>query len=326
MLVERPTSLVLGSKQLQTPTYFPSISSVKTSLRPLDYLSVLSTSSGLTDKYLASAFDLLPLNNVFNARQCIAAMRISGGVVLMDSGNYESFWKDAQGVWKQADFHAALEAFPCDLAFGFDEQAPPEDELEHVALVVARWELDQRKAGACRVIPIVHASQSALPELCRKVAEQTGIEFIAVAERRLGDGLMARAQTIRAIRQSLDSLGRYVFLHVLGTGNPISLAVFSIEGADSFDGLEWCQTVVDHESGLLFHLSQADFFIGQTAWSDADIPYRIKVLAHNLEFYRDWMARLQRANTKELRVEFCKFNLPNRIYQMCSESLGWPTV
>jgi hypothetical protein len=112
----------------------------------------------------------------------------------------------------------------------------------------------------------------------------------------------------------------------LGTGNPISLAVFSIEGADSFDGLEWCQTVVDHESGLLFHLSQADFFIGQTAWSDADIPFRIKVLAHNLEFYRDWMSRLQRANTKELRVEFCKFNFPDRIYKLCSESFGWAAV
>lgn len=326
MLGERPSSLVLGAKQLQTPTYFPSISSVKTPLRPLDYLSVLSTTSGLTDKYLASAFDLLPLKEGANARQYIDATRDSGGVVLMDSGNYESFWKDTQGGWKQVDFHAALDAFPCDLAFGFDEQAPPADEDEHVALVVSRWELDQRKAGACRIIPIVHGSQAALPELCRKVAEQTGIEFIAVAERRLGDGLIARAQTIKAIRQSLDSLGRYVFLHVLGTGNPISMAVFSIEGADSFDGLEWCQTVVDHESGLLFHLSQADFFIGQTAWSDADIPFRIKVLVHNLEFYRDWMARLQRANTKALRVEFCKFNFPNRIYQMCSESFGWAEV
>ena len=112
----------------------------------------------------------------------------------MDSGNYESFWKGAQGTWKQADFHAALDAFPCDLAFGFDEQAPPDDEREHVALVVARWELDQRRAGDCCIIPIVHGSQAALPELCRKVAEQTGIEFIAVPERRLGEGLLRSAR------------------------------------------------------------------------------------------------------------------------------------
>ena len=82
MLGERPSSFVLGSKQLQTPAYFPSISSVKTSLRPLDYLSVLSTSRGLSDKYLASAFDLLPLKDGSDARLCIDAARESGCVVL----------------------------------------------------------------------------------------------------------------------------------------------------------------------------------------------------------------------------------------------------
>lgn len=326
MLAERPQSLTLGSKQLQTPAYFPSISSVKTPLRPLDYLCVLTALSGLSDKYLVSAFDLLPLKDESNSKKCIDTARDAGSVVLMDSGNYESFWKDAQGSWKQADFHSTLDAFPCDLAFGFDEQAPPDDDDEHISLVVNRWELDQRRAGMCRIVPIVHGNRDALPELCRKVAKQTGVEFIAVAERRLGDGLIARAQAIKAIRQSLNSLGRYIFLHILGTGNPISMAVFSSEGADSFDGLEWCQTVVDHDSGLLFHLSQVDFFIGQTVWSDADVPFHIKALAHNLEFYRDWMSRLKKANTRKLRMEFCQFNFPSRIYRICAESLGWVEV
>lgn len=323
MLVARPRSLTLGSKQLQTPAYFPSISSVKTQLQPLDYLSVLSALGGLTDKYLVSAFDLLPLLDTSEAKKCIDTSRESGGIVLMDSGNYESFWKRAQESWKQDNFHTALDSFSCDLAFGFDEQAPPNNEDEHIDLVVNRWQLDQQRAGTCRIVPIIHGASVALPELCRKVAERTGVEFIAVAERRLGDGLIARAQTIRAIRASLDSLGRYVFLHILGTGNPISLAVFSLEGADSFDGLEWCQTVVDHESALLFHLSQADLFIGQTTWSDADLPFHIKSLAHNLEFYRDWMVRLKKANTRELHLDFCKFNFPSRIYRICADSLGW---
>lgn len=326
MLIERPQSILLGAKRIQTPAYFPSISSVKTPHRPSDYLSVLSALSGIMDKYLVSAFDLLPLKGESGARTCIDTARDAGSVVLMDSGNYESFWKDAQGSWKQVDFHASLAAFPCDIAFGFDEQSPPDDEDEHVELVVNRWKLDQDRAGNCRIIPIVHGTRDALPELCRKVAQQTGVEFIAVAERRLGDGLIARAQAIKAIRQSLDSLGRYIFLHILGTGNPISMAVFAAEGADTFDGLEWCQTVVDHDSGFLFHLSQADFFIGQSAWSDTDFPFHIKVLAHNLEFYRDWMARLQRATTQELKMQFCQFNFPSRIYRICAESLGWSEI
>lgn len=323
MMVERPRSLDLGSKQLQTPAYFPSISSVKTQLPPADYLAVLTALAGLTDKYLVSAYDLLPLAKERNARECIDSARSAGSIVLMDSGNYESFWKATQGSWKQDDFHSTLDAYPCDIAFGFDEQQPPEDEDEHVELVIKKWVLDQRRAGSCRIVPIVHGDSQTLPALCRKVAQRSGVEFIAVAERRLGDGLVARAQTVKAIRESLDSLGRYVFLHLLGTGNPISMAVFSLQGADSFDGLEWCQTVIDHESALLFHLSQADFFIGQTAWSEAEVPFHIKALAHNLEFYRDWMTRLQRANTRELHIEFCRFNFPDRIYRICAESLGW---
>ena len=326
MMIERPQSIFLESKQIQTPAYFPSISSVKTPRQPLDYLSVLSALSGVTDKFLVSAFDLIPLKSEPDARNCIDKARDAGSIVLMDSGNYESFWKNAQASWKQLDFHASLEAYSCDIAFGFDEQSPPNDEGQHVDLIVGRWRLDQDRAGKCRIIPIVHGNSNALPELCRKVAQKTGVEFIAVAERRLGDGLIARALAIRAIRQSLDSLGRYVFLHILGTGNPISMAVFSVEGADSFDGLEWCQTVVDHDTGFLFHLSQADFFIGQSAWSETDFPFHIKVLAHNLEFYMDWMGCLQRANNQKLKMEFCQFNFPNRIYRICAESLGWTEI
>ena len=323
IVIERPRSINIGSKQMQVPAYFPSISSVKTPMPPAEYLSVLTALEGLNDKYLVSAYDIFPLKDEKYVRDCIAAARVAGRIVLMDSGNYESFWKENQDRWKQEDFHSTLDTFSCDLAFGFDEQQPPENEDEHVDLVIKRWELDQRRAGNCRIVPIVHGSAKTLPSLCRKVAERSGVDFIAVAERRLGDGLIDRARTVGAIRESLDCLDRYVFLHLLGTGNPISMAVFSLQGADSFDGLEWCQTVVDHESALLFHISQADFFIGQTDWSEADVPFQMKALAHNLEFYRDWMARLQRAHTRELHIEFCKLNFPERIFRICAVSLGW---
>jgi len=77
------------------------------------------------------------------------------------------------------------------------------------------------------------------------------------------------------------------------TGNPISIAVYAVAGADSFDGLEWCQTVVDFESAQLFHLSHADFFRAQTQWGDSELSFAVRTLAHNLEFFADWMTRLQ---------------------------------
>lgn len=324
MPVVRPTELTIGARSLPLPVYFPSISSVKTALCPQDYLELLSSLGGLNHQFLVSAFDLAEVDQPQSAQQALASARQAGVVALMDSGNYESFWKNAQKDWKQSDFHKMLTDFPCDLAFGFDEQQPPANADDHVALIVERWQADQAAAGNCQIIPIVHASASELPALCAAVATKTGVTMLAVPERRLGNGVLERARAVKAVRGALNELGRYVVLHLLGTGNPISIATYSAMGADSFDGLEWCQTVVDHESGLLYHFSQADFFVGQTAWGDDDkLSFQARTLAHNLEFFSDWMRRLRDAVSQDRLSEFCRFNLPPRAFHHVADIAGW---
>lgn len=323
MTMPRLLELEISGKALPLPIYFPSISSVKTALQPLDYLQVLSSLVGLNGQYLVSAFDLAALPSPEVAASLLGASRAAGAVTLMDSGNYESFWKDAQRQWLQPAFHEVLNAFPCDLAFGFDEQQPPTDSAEHLALLVAQWRKDQAAAGACQVVPIIHAEASKLPSLCSAVADQTGAFMLAVAERRLGDGVIDRARAVLAIRNALDKLDRYVALHLLGTGNPISIALYSAMGADSFDGLEWCQTVVDHDTALLYHLSQADFFATQTAWSEAGLSFQARTLAHNLEFYASWMQQLREAISKGEVVDFCRQNFPSHVFRHCAAAFDW---
>jgi queuine/archaeosine tRNA-ribosyltransferase len=216
-----------------------------------------------------------------------------------------------------------LAEFPCDMAFSFDEQNPPSSIEDHVALISGRWKADQAVAKNCQFIPIIHGSVTDLPTLCAMVAAKTGISMLAVPERRLGAGILERARTVQAIRSELNILGRYVVLHLLGTGNPISITLYSAMGADSFDGLEWCQTVVDCETGVLYHFSQADFFAGQTEWSDADLSFQARTLAHNLEFFSDWMQRLREAiNSKQLS-KFCRFNFSSRIFQHFANINSW---
>lgn len=323
MPLERPEHLNLGTRSIPLPVYFPSISSVKTALQPLDYLQFLSSSVGLTGQFLISAFDLAGIEEPHLAAEMIATARQAGAITLMDSGNYESFWKDAQAKWRQIDFHQMLRDYPCDLAFGFDEQAPPNDADGHIALITRRYHADQEAAGTCRIIPIIHGKASDLPSLCAGVASKTGVTMLAVAERKLGDGILARARAVKTIRQELNKCGRYVALHLLGTGNPISIAIYSAMGADSFDGLEWCQTVVDHETALLYHLSQADFFAEQTAWSESVLSFHARALAHNLEFFSEWMRRLRIAATKGRIPDFCRLNLPGRVYRHCAMAAGW---
>jgi queuine/archaeosine tRNA-ribosyltransferase len=312
-----------ASGSLPLPVFFPSISSVKTALPPIEYLKFLSSLTDLTGQYLVSAYDLFRIDSAQLASELITTGRSAGGVVLMDSGNYESFWKDARSRWSRAQFHEMLQRYPCDLAFCFDQQEPSPEVAENVGEVVAGWRADQDAGGSTVLVPIVHGAAAILPQTCAAVASQTGASMIAVAERRLGDGIFERAKAVSAIRQQLDRLGHRVALHLLGTGNPISIAVYLIMGADSFDGLEWCQTVVDHDSALLFHLSQADFFEAQTTWSESGLSFQARTLAHNLEFYADWMRRLRNAAIHRTLGDFCRYNLPAGVYQRCASALSW---
>lgn len=321
----RPKEIRIGAIGLDLPIFFPSISSVKTTLSPINYVRFMNALGAVNSQFLVSAFDLNRSNGSERDtfQQELARAKEKGTVVLMDSGKYESFWKDANSIWSQADFHRALSEFPCQLAFGFDEQQPPSDLDSHLKLILECHEKDQVMAGSTTIIPIIHGKPEELPTLCAEVAGTSGVPMVAVPERRLGDGIFERSKTVADIRQALDEKGRYVGLHLLGTGNPISIALYAVSGADSFDGLEWCQTVVDHESALLFHLSQADFFKAQTKWGNEGLPFQPWVLAHNLEFYAHWVARLRGAIHDGSGVDFCRLNFPRRVFVQCAGVLGW---
>lgn len=324
MHTDRLSSLDIGPVKLALPVFFPSISSVKTNLAPVDYVRILNSLSSLNAQFLVSAFDLQNAGMSREAMQIeLALARNKGTVILMDSGNYESYWKDAMAVWLPNNFYDALSEFPCCMAFGFDEQQPPVDPSMHIRLLVDRYEKDQATANLTSVIPIVHGDPDQLPYLLSELARISGIKMVATPERRLGDGLFNRAKTVQKIRRSLNDLDNYVALHLLGTGNPLSIAVYSIAGADSFDGLEWCQTVVDHNTGLLFHFTQADLFKVQTGWGGEDLPFTVRVLAHNLEFYSSWMMCLREAIKEAKGISFCRLSFPKYVFDSCSTALNW---
>ena len=325
MPVGRLAILQAGNSRVSLPAFFPSVSSIKTSMPPFDYIASLRAMASVTSYFLVSAFDVhrAPADV---KQKMIAALHDATKdhmVVLMDSGNYESYWLQAQERWKQEHFHEVLQEVNCPLAFGFDAQDPPYNFQEHVDLVVRRHQEDEGVSKQTTFIPVVHGSPEELPRLCAAIEERTRSIAIAVPERRLGSGVFERARTVAQIRNALDAHGHYTPLHLLGTGNPISIALYAVAGADSFDGLEWCQTVVDFDSAQLFHLSQADFFQGQTKWGESDLPFSLRTLAHNLEFFADWMARLQRAIADSAGERFCELHFPARIYSQCRAALGW---
>jgi hypothetical protein len=321
----RKNLIQLGAIQLQLPVLFLSVSSVKTTLPPVEYVRLLLALRSIAPEFLVSAFDVIHANDEakVDLQRLLREAREKECIVLLDSGNYESYWKEAKSSWCPENFYEAIQLFGCSFAFGFDNQNPPNDINAHKELLCRQHQKDQTCAGDIPVVPIIHGKLNLLPELCQHVVSTNSVQMIAVAERWLGEGVFDRAKTVAKIRKALDATGRFVALHLLGTGNPISIALYASAGADSFDGLEWCQTVVDHETGHLFHFSQADFFNNQTLWGDQEIAFQPKTLAHNIEFYFKWMKRLRHAATVGEIPAFCRVHFSERIYSKCAIELGW---
>lgn len=173
----------------------------------------------------------------------------------------------------------------------------PEKAIEQIVKAVKR----DSKFTTAPMLPIVHVSQddaglSRLPVIVKGISERLNPQVIAIPERELGAGLAARASTMKKIRKSLDELPYYQPVHLLGTGNPWSIAVLVAAGADTFDGLEWCRFAIDPRRGRLHHFQHFDFFKNsgeRTPFLDmvdaqTTIGYAGQVAFYNLEYYAEF--------------------------------------
>lgn len=310
----------VGGISLSLPCFFPSISSIKTNLTPLEYLKVIIALKH--PLFLISAYDLY---NCSHKNRCelkkLIQVSINGKqIVLVDSGNYESYWR-RDNCWSINKYREILTAIPHHVAFCYD--ILEWNAGEHT--IVNRIEQEviaSQKHSSGTILPIVHSPKNALPRIVPRVAKKINPLFLAVPERQLGDGIVERATTIFKIRNELNKLGVYYPLHLLGTGNPLSILIYSVCGADSFDGLEWCQTTVDHKTGLLHHFQQREFFRLDLTFKKLDsLPYSQLTLAHNINFYCRWMDKI-RAELSNGKIDtLLKQYLPRHILKLLKKEL-----
>jgi queuine/archaeosine tRNA-ribosyltransferase len=296
MRIQERAPIPVSGVSLSLPCFFPSISSIKTNLSTEEYLRVLNSTNH--PSFLISSYDIHKCKSPQDLEVIQAILKksvLSGKAVAMDSGNYESYWaKDS--TWEEDNFWECLSSSEYSIAFSFDKKirtlkngtvATITDEIERSVM------RDREHSFKGAIIPIIHAQYEMLPEIASNVALRLRPIMIAIPERELGEGIIKRAITLNKIRKSLNETDQYYPIHLLGTGNPLSILIYVICGADSFDGLEWCQTTVNYENALLFHFQQREFFGIQSKYDSLKIPYTQATLAHNLEFYSTWMKRIE---------------------------------
>jgi hypothetical protein len=324
----RPCEWKIDGKSSELPLFFFSISSFETALAPEAAAEAVALSSPKAVLY--SAYDVIKAKKRAGsaALAFLERYRSNGGMIALDSGNYEATRKRDQR-WRVDSFHKALSLSSYDFAFCFDDVLTSGEAPEIAEAVCKAVERD-RTFTSKPIIPIVHAptdrstgrtNSALLPLIMQDVCRELHPQLIAVPERELGDGLFTRAKVVHQIRHSLDDLGYYQPLHLLGTGNPLSIAVFASVGADSFDGLEWCRTAIDADTGRLYHFQQYDLFSWQTEYATSPIvresvtqkslAYPAKVVFHNLDAFSTWMAELREHARAKKIDRFLAAKLPD---------------
>ncbi len=312
--------LKLGAKSLAAPGMVLSVSSFETQIEPEESLKLLNIAQ--PPAVLVSAYDLLRPEFQRNSpgrikskpkihdKKALLQLRDNGSVLFLDSGNYEAMrYRDSNWGLGKKRILEAQNMIGADLVFTHDklpEAASFEkaSAVERIGEISSEFERDVKLVD-CAVAPIVHAPRlpgngychDLLPEICCGVVRAVSPKMIAVAERELGDGLLKRIETIAKIRKALSKQDTRTFLHVLGTGNPISTAFLSMAGADFFDGLEWCRTAIDGKRWRLYHFQQWDLLKAQTPLirsadmariinsERSEIKWVTKVALHNLAFF-----------------------------------------
>ena len=306
-----PRTLPIGGFTLELPCFFPAISSVKANFSTLEYLSVITAID--YPQCLISAYDIANCPPAQRTQiEKLLHQRTESSIILLDSGNYEKYWlRDPD--WTQERFFSVLGSARCQLAFCYDNQTPP------ISVSVAVDQVESALIDAdnvsliTTVLPIVHGPVGNLVDVVKGVAEKTHPMMLAVPERILGDGLIARARKVFELRQALNELDQGdTALHLLGTGNPLSMMVYSLSGANSFDGLEWCQTTVDPSTGFLFHFQQRELFEDVPEMFHLDqVNYSLATMSYNLVFYKRWMSMLSKASITGSWAEMCERYLPD---------------
>jgi len=286
--------------------FYPSVSSVaKNKLSAMEHIEILLAQG--YPHFLISAYDFANLSPEEKTRINLK-VKENDIDLLLDSGMYEKAWS-GNVDWNNDKYLTTIQKVEYRHVLNFDKYINPQD------IPLGEIKASINGSDIPNLVPIIHTSNiEDLPTLCREVASLEKVEMIAIPERELGNGILEGIHTIIRIREALAQLDKYTTIHLLGTGNPLSLLVYSAFGVDSFDGLDWCQTVADFDTATLHHSLQLDFFAHQSSYGqEQSMSYMVRLFAHNLEFYTQWMEEINSELEKGTIDEMMRYYLPSGI-------------
>ncbi len=287
-------SIETSGKSLKTPFFVPAISSIKADWEIFGYVDLIEKVG--YPGFLISAYDIFKLEK----KEKKILMKVLSNYtdkrvfVFLDNGNYEAYWYK-NNTWSLNKLKTVLARVYPDFCFSFDifwdGDRSVKKHVKETITSIAKT-AGMQKTGS--TIALIHSNPELFPKVTRKIVDYINPEIVAIPERELGFSVFQKSQTVKKIRDELDRTKKPIPIHILGTGNPISILIFTLCGADMYDALDWSNAFVDPKTGQLFHFSQKDLVDCQCkVCKMKKVPYNYQVLAHNLIFYVEFLDKIR---------------------------------
>ena len=275
-----------------TPFFFPSISSCGLKI---DVPTLVETIKSIDfETVLVSCYDVYHHNedkkyDFINDR--------TENLSFFDCGCYESYWFNDHN-WDFSKYDQVLKSAIFDFYASFDIHMNEQNDYGKFKEDTYTSIINSEKSAPQSLLfPVIHnTKKNEVINLTQDLVNDEIIKLKAIAysERDLGNNVLDVISNLKKIRAILNNYNEGILLHILGCGDPKTVALYIYCGVDSFDSRDWAKRTVNHYNNLTYPLNYLDAIecncpICQTQ----DQTYVSKLLLHNLLYYQKYMNTLR---------------------------------
>lgn len=317
---KRTYELSIEGKKLDTPAIIPSISSTVSYLSIYESLDILMQKN--SKSFLFSAFDFYNEKNPEDRKKLKYVLETAssrGSVVFLDSGGYEAL--QVRKDWDIEQFFSVVEQLDLDAYFSYDTladgDATIDDFVDRISEDSVRTMSTQNRGIT---IPVLHSFGFTWSEVIATVVRSMHPKMIAIPEDDLGRNLEDKVNKVKEIRSLLDGKHSYIPLHILGVGKPIPILLYSLAGADTFDGLGWLTSLINPKDLSTTEIDYSNFFPldckCESCLSKSRNPRSWKAM-HNLDFLTNFTSEVRSSLAKgDIAGLLSKYNIGSELEGM----------
>jgi hypothetical protein len=287
----------------ETPLLIPSFSSKGFSGagRTSEVRQILGTAAEfLTTAYLISAYDIakghLPPPT---------DLPLKPNLIVLDSGGYEispdyDFSEVlrpslSEQAWEVKDLVSVLDKWPTEIPVVFVSYDHPKKRRTFDQQVSDARKLFRGRTNqlCCFLLKPLTKRQNSLKEaLGAAIASPENLasfDILGITEKELAPSPLERMIAIARLRHALDGINCHIPIHVFGALDPLSLCLYTVAGAEIFDGLTWLRYAFVDDQCIYPHSHATQKYGLDTK----DISRRLRMITENYYYLMELQGKLR---------------------------------